>query len=623
MPSETEEQVVAAARLVISRGAKAVLVTLAERGAVLVQADGTVLTQPPLPVPGGAVVDGTAAGDAFRAGFAVALVEGRPLQECLRFAAAAGAVAVSRAGAVPSLPTRHDVERLLALAAGEPAPELPPQPPQQEEEDQEYEDDDGEEQQQQGPPEGSCGSGPGASCAPISVPLKCPLDFAARLNSMRARRDLLSPEDEASEDTPVGWIQRQARVQGLTMADLNYPQHLEGVDMKRLAGALRWAGLQPGAVATRFPPEFREGAFTNPSAKLRREALELARRACRAAARLGADEVVVWPQYDGYDYHLQVGRAALPACSCVCVCVRQPGGPRLARCCCRPARLLPAGLAGAPPAERNSASCRRRRRRRRAQPARARAAQVDYQTAWRRTVEAFRNLSDSCPPGMKVSLEFKPTDGAARFSIVPNTAAALLLAREVDRPNFGLTWVARWAARWAVACARSAVQCVRAARCRCCCRAARRGRALTRAPRPLPRARSLDFGHMVQAGENPAQSVAMAAAEGRLFGLHLNDVHPRLGGEDGLAFGTVNKLAALELVRWVQKAGYEGHVYFDTFPHNENPVQEAEYNIRRFQALWEQAARLSRRLDVLASQRDTLGLLELLEVVDSGRLPPA
>lgn len=39
------------------------LVTLSERGAVLVQAGGAVTSQPALPVPGDAVVDGTAAGE--------------------------------------------------------------------------------------------------------------------------------------------------------------------------------------------------------------------------------------------------------------------------------------------------------------------------------------------------------------------------------------------------------------------------------------------------------------------------------------------------------------------------------------------------------------------------------
>jgi ribokinase len=49
------------------------------------------------------------AGDAFRAGFAVGLVNGWPLQHSLQFAAAAGALAVSRKGALPSLPTLREV----------------------------------------------------------------------------------------------------------------------------------------------------------------------------------------------------------------------------------------------------------------------------------------------------------------------------------------------------------------------------------------------------------------------------------------------------------------------------------------------------------------------------------
>lgn len=56
-------QVVAAASSLTKRGAKHVLVTLAERGAVLVAANSSVIWQQALPVPGGAVVDGTAAGE--------------------------------------------------------------------------------------------------------------------------------------------------------------------------------------------------------------------------------------------------------------------------------------------------------------------------------------------------------------------------------------------------------------------------------------------------------------------------------------------------------------------------------------------------------------------------------
>lgn len=59
-------------------------------------------------------VDTTGAGDAFTAALTVSLLEGRDAQAALEFACAAGAAATTRAGAQPSLPTRSEVEKLLA-----------------------------------------------------------------------------------------------------------------------------------------------------------------------------------------------------------------------------------------------------------------------------------------------------------------------------------------------------------------------------------------------------------------------------------------------------------------------------------------------------------------------------
>jgi len=112
MATGSEQEVVAAARMVQQRGVKNVLVTLGASGAILVCADGKVFKQGIFPVPGGKVVDTTGAGDCFRAAFAVALVEGRPLQECMQFAAAAGSITVSRMGAIPSLPSREECMKL-------------------------------------------------------------------------------------------------------------------------------------------------------------------------------------------------------------------------------------------------------------------------------------------------------------------------------------------------------------------------------------------------------------------------------------------------------------------------------------------------------------------------------
>jgi len=98
----------AAARL-RARGVPAVIITLGPRGAFLAAPEGEAL------VPGFKVkaVDTTAAGDVFNGALAVALAEGRPLPEAVRFANAAAAISVTRLGAQPSAPTRWEIERLL------------------------------------------------------------------------------------------------------------------------------------------------------------------------------------------------------------------------------------------------------------------------------------------------------------------------------------------------------------------------------------------------------------------------------------------------------------------------------------------------------------------------------
>ena len=59
------------------------------------------------------VVDTTAAGDAFLGALACGLSQDKPIQEALRFANGAGALATTRLGAQPSLPSRREVETFL------------------------------------------------------------------------------------------------------------------------------------------------------------------------------------------------------------------------------------------------------------------------------------------------------------------------------------------------------------------------------------------------------------------------------------------------------------------------------------------------------------------------------
>ena len=67
-------------------------------------------------------VDTTAAGDTFNGALAVALAEGMPMHDAVRFANAAGALSVTRMGAQPSVPSRDEIEKLLGgkklVAAG-------------------------------------------------------------------------------------------------------------------------------------------------------------------------------------------------------------------------------------------------------------------------------------------------------------------------------------------------------------------------------------------------------------------------------------------------------------------------------------------------------------------------
>jgi ribokinase len=95
----------------LSRRDGLVAVTLGAEGAVLLEDEEEVARAAP---PAVRAVDGTGAGDAFTACLVVSLLEGRDPEEALARACAAGALAASRLGAQPALPTRTELDALLA-----------------------------------------------------------------------------------------------------------------------------------------------------------------------------------------------------------------------------------------------------------------------------------------------------------------------------------------------------------------------------------------------------------------------------------------------------------------------------------------------------------------------------
>lgn len=96
--------------LLIGKGVKQVIITLGSKGSLYIS------EKEEFEVPAFKVesVDTTAAGDSFCGALAVALAEGKEMEEAIRFASACAAISTTRLGAQPSLPYRKEVEEFLS-----------------------------------------------------------------------------------------------------------------------------------------------------------------------------------------------------------------------------------------------------------------------------------------------------------------------------------------------------------------------------------------------------------------------------------------------------------------------------------------------------------------------------
>jgi ribokinase len=105
-----EQAFEAAARTLLERGCRNVILKLGARGCYLALQDGTRELIPAFQV---RAVDTTAAGDAFNGALGVALTEGKSSVEAARWASAVAALSVMRHGAQPSMPNAAEVTRFL------------------------------------------------------------------------------------------------------------------------------------------------------------------------------------------------------------------------------------------------------------------------------------------------------------------------------------------------------------------------------------------------------------------------------------------------------------------------------------------------------------------------------
>ena len=109
MPTDTNSQAMEAAHHLLSKGVETVILTLGSRGSLLL----TEKMEKRIPAYLVDVIDTTAAGDAFCGALAAILSNGSIIEEAIKIANAAGALAVTKLGAEPSLPTKKDIDQLI------------------------------------------------------------------------------------------------------------------------------------------------------------------------------------------------------------------------------------------------------------------------------------------------------------------------------------------------------------------------------------------------------------------------------------------------------------------------------------------------------------------------------
>lgn len=160
------------------------------------------------------------------------------------------------------------------------------------------------------------------------------------------------------------------------------------------------------------------------------------------------------------------------------------------------------------------------------------AFQCDYAALWQAEIDGIAEVCAHDPDCM-ISIEYKPNEPRA-YSILNDAATTLLAIAEVGASNLGVT---------------------------------------------------IDFAHSLYADEQPAFAAALIARKSKLLGLHLNDGYAKR--DDGLMVASVHEFATLELLREVHRAGFEGAIYFDTFPDASglDPVAECAANIRTVRRL--------------------------------------
>ncbi|ABL68360.1 hypothetical protein EO213_09120 [Paracoccus denitrificans] len=166
--------------------------------------------------------------------------------------------------------------------------------------------------------------------------------------------------------------------------------------------------------------------------------------------------------------------------------------------------------------------------------------QGDYPRMWEDEIGGIREVAEHAPDCM-ISIEYKPNEPRS-YALLPDVATTLLAIAETGCGNIGVT---------------------------------------------------LDFAHVLYADEMPAYAATLIARKSRLLGVHLNDGYAKR--DDGLMVGSVHPQATLELLWQITRDGYDGVIYFDTFPDASgiDPVEECRTNIETVERFMNMVPRLN------------------------------
>jgi len=186
------------------------------------------------------------------------------------------------------------------------------------------------------------------------------------------------------------------------------------------------------------------------------------------------------------------------------------------------------------------------------------AFEDDYRTRWDYIVDGLREVT-AYRSDVKVTIEYKAKEPRIH-QYISDAGKSLLICEEINRPNLGVV---------------------------------------------------LDLGHSLQAGGNPAESVALLDRYKRLFHVHLNDNYR--SWDDDLLLGSVHFWETLEFFYWLNKIGYDGWYVIDIWPARVDGLKALQESVRRTGYFMELAKSLPyEEIKKLQDENKTVDILELV-----------